>query len=585
MAINVADGFQYLGKKSLDARTQYATLADMKAVTDANINEGCLAYCSETDKYYKFLSTNNSDEETGKWREYESGGGLIEGYAVPVFGTNNEFVALLNEATGYEFPSYNDEAHTAFMAGIGMSQYPNEMAIFLFNTNDSYLVERINTTQIRITNKGGHAINFESATSVPPNGSWGHTGVNIYGQSTTTEGVSGMDTIYIRGNITISDNNFVRLPDPLKFYEDKEHTVEIEPEIGKQYIDRSTNKMYRWNGVSYVCISGEFDDSTLYSIEDEAETTLADADYFPFYDVSASTKKKSLWSNIKSVLKTYFDSLYNPKLTAGQSIEITNENVINAQMPVMSTFTKSDLYSTTEKVIGCWTDGRPIYQKVINFGAGPNKTEKSVSHGINNISTVIDMHFFGQMGSGSTSSGSLIFGMADTTYSYWVDGSNISGSAIWIQADKIHYISKNDASIYTYKVVLKYTKTSDPTNSYYMTDGNDYSTLEKVVGTWLNGETLYQRTFTGTFPSSFSSDGTVSIASSFTYSVYDFKAVAYYKDGTAYGYVDIPYYDGASGVVIQTNTSSRALEFFYYGGDNLSYLKSRPYYVTVKYTK
>jgi len=52
------------------------------------------------------------------------------------------------------------------------------------------------------------------------------------------------------------------------------------------------------------------DISDRYSTNDTAETTLDDADYFPFYDTSATAKKKSLWSNIKSVLKTYFDTLY-----------------------------------------------------------------------------------------------------------------------------------------------------------------------------------------------------------------------------------------------------------------------------------
>ena len=47
-----------------------------------------------------------------------------------------------------------------------------------------------------------------------------------------------------------------------------------------------------------------------YSPNDTAETDIDDADYFPFYDSSASGKRKSLWSNIKAKLKTYFDTLY-----------------------------------------------------------------------------------------------------------------------------------------------------------------------------------------------------------------------------------------------------------------------------------
>ena len=61
-----------------------------------------------------------------------------------------------------------------------------------------------------------------------------------------------------------------------------------------------------------------------FKTNDTAETALADGDYFPFYDTSAAGKRKTLWSNIKSVLKTYFDTLYSAKSaiptggTAGQ---------------------------------------------------------------------------------------------------------------------------------------------------------------------------------------------------------------------------------------------------------------------------
>lgn len=47
-----------------------------------------------------------------------------------------------------------------------------------------------------------------------------------------------------------------------------------------------------------------------------AETEIADDDTLPYYDTSAKGQRKTLWSNIKAVLKTYFDSVYM-KLSGG----------------------------------------------------------------------------------------------------------------------------------------------------------------------------------------------------------------------------------------------------------------------------
>lgn len=56
-----------------------------------------------------------------------------------------------------------------------------------------------------------------------------------------------------------------------------------------------------------------------YQTGDTAETALADGDYIPFYDASATAKRKTLWSNIKAVLKSYFDSLYTSTAVKGDS--------------------------------------------------------------------------------------------------------------------------------------------------------------------------------------------------------------------------------------------------------------------------
>ena len=75
MALTLGDNFSYQGAKPLDARLVYSTVASMKAVADSTMYDGCLAYCTATDKTYQWKSTNAVDETTGKWREFTSGSG------------------------------------------------------------------------------------------------------------------------------------------------------------------------------------------------------------------------------------------------------------------------------------------------------------------------------------------------------------------------------------------------------------------------------------------------------------------------------------------------------------------------------
>ena len=48
-------------------------------------------------------------------------------------------------------------------------------------------------------------------------------------------------------------------------------------------------------------------------------------------------------------------------------------------------------YSTTEKVVGEWIDGSPIYQKTVDTGALPDTDSKDVAHGITNLGFVVDL--------------------------------------------------------------------------------------------------------------------------------------------------------------------------------------------------
>lgn len=67
--IQVADNFNYRGKKPNFDRDSFDTLQDMKNYSENSLDDGHISYCKETGKHYKFNSNNQSDLTTGKWIE------------------------------------------------------------------------------------------------------------------------------------------------------------------------------------------------------------------------------------------------------------------------------------------------------------------------------------------------------------------------------------------------------------------------------------------------------------------------------------------------------------------------------------
>ena len=67
--IQVADNFNYRGKKPNFDRDSFDTLQDMKNYSENSLDDGHISYCKETDKHYKFNSNNQSGPTTGKWVE------------------------------------------------------------------------------------------------------------------------------------------------------------------------------------------------------------------------------------------------------------------------------------------------------------------------------------------------------------------------------------------------------------------------------------------------------------------------------------------------------------------------------------
>lgn len=100
--IQVADNFNYRGKKPNFDRDSFDTLQDMKNYSENSLDDGHISYCKETNKHYKFNSNNQSYPTTGKI-EYIKGKPVISGdMYVSKMGTTQERPAnIINKGFQY----------------------------------------------------------------------------------------------------------------------------------------------------------------------------------------------------------------------------------------------------------------------------------------------------------------------------------------------------------------------------------------------------------------------------------------------------------------------------------------------------
>ena len=148
-----------------------------------------------------------------------------------------------------------------------------------------------------------------------------------------------------------------------------------------------------------------------------------------------------------------------------------------------------ECYSTTEKEVGCWTDGKPLYQRTWEFPSSvlvsySSWTNTAIdSSDIENIITVKAKHADGTCFEGI---------MANPT----VSGHTLVG----LQT------TRNGAEANVKTLTLQYTKISDTAGSGTWTPEGSYavhySTSEQVIGTWIDGKPLYAKTINfGSIPS------------------------------------------------------------------------------------
>lgn len=147
------------------------------------------------------------------------------------------------------------------------------------------------------------------------------------------------------------------------------------------------------------------------------------------------------------------------------------------------------IYSTEEREVGVWTDGKPLYQKTVYLSSRIAIKNDYTTTLISDV-TAYDMEnivycevFDNNSGSAPLTSVQLI----------------ANPVAVMISGGKLLAYYQTNGYYMATGFTMQYTKTTDTAGSGTWTTTGEYahhySTSEKVVGTWIDGSTLYERTF------------------------------------------------------------------------------------------
>lgn len=195
-------------------------------------------------------------------------------------------------------------------------------------------------------------------------------------------------------------------------------------------------------------------------------------------------------------------------ISIDSSARLTKPAVLEVIGLKLSTTETALIYSNEERVVGVWTDNRPLYQKTLNLTSPSGAFEASVIADLTslNIETLVKVEGF--LYSATYSQTLPIY------WSYAVNNSDIRNSNWGTVYYENTYLKQNlSSSAYTQcpvTITIQYTKTTDtPGSGPYITNGSyahHYSTTEQVVGTWIDGSTVYEKTQYGGI--TFSTQGT-----------------------------------------------------------------------------
>lgn len=294
---------------------------------------------------------------------------------------------------------------------------------------------------------------------------------------------------------------------------------------------------------------------------------------------------KLLYGAYSTQTGTFF---YTVLLKKGQTIKFVPEGsekkiyytVYGIQTGTTHSKFQPVIYSTEERCIGVWKDGKPLYEKTVDFGTLPNNTTKDVAHNIANVDNIWVFDGFVYDGNGNSFQTNRPTNAFTYQWETKADRTNVS-----IQ-------DFADFSAFSGFVVVRYTKTTDTAGSGSWTPQGvpavHYSTDEHIIGTWIDGKTLYEKTIVFDNPTKTSYDTFYQYDCAYDSGNIDFARMIGLNvyDSTDSRWYEIPYQrltadDNIQAMEMIVSHNYKCLVFF---KNNQAYNLTKVVY-TIQYTK
>ena len=200
-----------------------------------------------------------------------------------------------------------------------------------------------------------------------------------------------------------------------------------------------------------------------------------------------------------------------------------------------------NIYSLEEQEVGVWTDGKPLYQKTCIFTGTFTGAMTIGNINVANIDKLPITEGTCLAQDGVVKPLSFAHSSTNNDFTYFI---RPNGDVEFRAGNSV---IGNDTIIVIY-LTISYTKTTDtPGSGHYTTNGGEahhYSTTEQIVGTWIDGNPLYEKTLkienisTGTlrYSHGISNIDVVTKIDGFVYAFNGSRPLDYYMFDSNYNY-------------------------------------------------